>query len=1012
MNISNRCRCQKTKIQNVVFKLYYKYFNYSEYTQRRYLSNRKKKVMFFGTGDFALPTLDMLNKREDIGTLEVVTSNSKVLGKHGGSDRSGASKPTVIKYCKKNHLKVYEIVNNTPKLDDFIDTDSSFDLGIVVSFGHFLPGKLIRTFLSGAINVHPSALPMYRGAAPIEWAILNGDKSIGLSIIDVDPGGFDKGNIYKQSIYNIGMNDTRDTVSVKLAFEGSKMVNDFIENSSWSLKQPNKLTFANISMVSQNKTTTNSLKIATKFFKQDDSIIPWNSVKSGEVLYNRWRALSEHIGCWTRCVPIHCHAFDSNRNDKKESEFELKFKILEPPIQILSDQKTNSNVTCIHSSFVKNENIVVELCYAKILNRLLIYHNVLPESPTKFCTPCKQIQIKGKNSMSARAFANGYMKKEVTSFLLYNSATSPRQYSTVCNPRCDSKMTYGDFLHEFMVEFETSVLNILAHREGGIDIKRYNSGKPIKFGVALSGGPDSTALLFLLNKLFLARAVKFGNSSDVFCDGSISVIIVDHGLRNESGFEAEYVHKLHESGDSLKIFFVSLKEYGAKCDCNNDFNCDGSQEWARNARYCAMRNICDANGINILITGHHSGDQVETNILRLFRGSGNYGLRGIDSVALWNNNFFVARPLLNFKKNELYFICETNQLNYINDPSNINITFDRVRIRNALREYNCYKSPLLNHQNIFIEKQNIENNIGNSVNSIVSFMSAQKVYTDEVVFNYISQSLASYSPKLGFITVCINDFINGKNDFYVQMKALKKLIQKINNDKYLPLDKQCKVFIQQVCDKHKRKHQCTDLSVNIKKCIVDVKYNNVYYPNGLICIRRSPPIHKKQINVVNFENFLVRDWNGSVQPLLIDEGGGNGATTICWDECYDIYLSNDGTILTVEHNKNKLLMYQLSSEIYSRLKNENINMQYGIGVLPKCLTVKTKTNQFNTLKVGISKTEKNSGMRYSFSYPKWKTDNFIRPCFGLYCIDNENVLNNNSHAKYWRLIGIPQINVR
>ena len=142
-------------------------------------------------------------------------------------------------------------------------------------------------------------MPLYRGAAPIEWAILNGDKKIGISIIDVDPHSFDTGAVYTtKDIYILGINDTRNGVTQKLANEGSLMIDDLLQKSSWNINNQNKLSFDDISLVSQNMSIKKTDKSARKLFKQNDAMIPWETIQSSECLYNRWRALNENIGCW------------------------------------------------------------------------------------------------------------------------------------------------------------------------------------------------------------------------------------------------------------------------------------------------------------------------------------------------------------------------------------------------------------------------------------------------------------------------------------------------------------------------------------------------------------------------------------------------------------------------------------------------------------------------------------------------------------------------------------------
>ncbi|KAJ3093180.1 hypothetical protein HK102_003588 [Quaeritorhiza haematococci] len=83
------------------------------------------------------------------------------------------------------------------------ESGKEFDLAVVVSFGYFLPRSLIRSFPQGAINVHPSLLPKYRGAAPIQHTILNDEKETGVSIIELDYKAFDAGRILKQTTMEV-----------------------------------------------------------------------------------------------------------------------------------------------------------------------------------------------------------------------------------------------------------------------------------------------------------------------------------------------------------------------------------------------------------------------------------------------------------------------------------------------------------------------------------------------------------------------------------------------------------------------------------------------------------------------------------------------------------------------------------------------------------------------------------------------------------------------------------------
>jgi methionyl-tRNA formyltransferase len=86
-----------------------------------------------------------------------------------------------------------------------LPTDKQYDLAVVVSFGYFIPPHIISRFRLGAINVHPSLLPKYRGAAPIQHAILNGDRKTGVTVQELDEREFDAGRILNQKEVVMGI---------------------------------------------------------------------------------------------------------------------------------------------------------------------------------------------------------------------------------------------------------------------------------------------------------------------------------------------------------------------------------------------------------------------------------------------------------------------------------------------------------------------------------------------------------------------------------------------------------------------------------------------------------------------------------------------------------------------------------------------------------------------------------------------------------------------------------------
>jgi tRNA(Ile)-lysidine synthase len=189
-------------------------------------------------------------------------------------------------------------------------------------------------------------------------------------------------------------------------------------------------------------------------------------------------------------------------------------------------------------------------------------------------------------------------------------------------------------------------------------------------GVAVSGGPDSLALLLL------AHAAM---------PGRVAAATVDHGLRPESAGEAQFVAGLcRELGVPHSTLNVTVGE-------------GNLQDNARKARYQALLNWLPRKGDGLihgsgwgpsaLATAHHADDQAETLLMRLNRGSGLAGLAGIRGATVFPPySHPVVRPLLSWRRAELADIVERAGIAAVSDPSNANRDFERVRVREALRE--------------------------------------------------------------------------------------------------------------------------------------------------------------------------------------------------------------------------------------------------------------------------------------------------------------------------------------
>ena len=155
----------------------------------------------------------------------------------------------------------------------------------------------------------------------------------------------------------------------------------------------------------------------------------------------------------------------------------------------------------------------------------------------------------------------------------------------------------------------------------------------------------------------------------------VAVATVDHGLRPESASEAAMVAELCAAyGIPHEILRVKVAPGNV-------------QEKARVARYAALAGWLQRRGLNALATAHHADDQAETLIMRLNRGSGVAGLAGVRAIGkVPGSELALLRPLLGWRRAELAQIVQASGLEAAQDPSNEDPRFDRVRIREALKQ--------------------------------------------------------------------------------------------------------------------------------------------------------------------------------------------------------------------------------------------------------------------------------------------------------------------------------------
>ena len=277
------------------------------------------------------------------------------------------------------------------------------------------------------------------------------------------------------------------------------------------------------------------------------------------------------------------------------------------------------------------------------------------------------------------------------------------------------------------------------------------------FIVAVSGGVDSLALAFL-TKVYALKKNLYPK-----------YFIVDHKLRKESTYEANKVKRILKS---LKINSNVITWKGKK-PLNN------IQSLARSKRYELLFSKCKTLKINNLVLGHHMDDLIENFFLRMARGS---GLRGLVSLGINTQfkNINLIRPLIKFNKKDLIFLSKFIFNFYVDDPSNYNVKFNRIKVRNLIKEFENFgldkKKFQLTIENLKESDQSIKFYVerNKSKNSILSHRKDTLMLKENFFDNSREVVFRSLSDLIHLI---------GKKPNFVRGKKIENILSKIKAGK-------------------------------------------------------------------------------------------------------------------------------------------------------------------------------------------------------------------------------------
>lgn len=236
------------------------------------------RVVFMGTPDFAIPSLKALINDECFEVAAVITQPDKPRG------RSKKLTPCPTKaFALEQGLEVYSFdrIRNKENVETIEDLKP--DVMVTAAYGQILSQKILDIPKMGCVNVHGSLLPQYRGAAPIQWAIINGEKQTGITTM-LTERGLDCGDILLKEIVTIGENETAGELFDRLAALGGKVL----------VKTLHGLASDDITPIKQNE------EQATHFpmLEKKDGQIFWD--KSAQQVHDLIRGVNPWPGAYTK----------------------------------------------------------------------------------------------------------------------------------------------------------------------------------------------------------------------------------------------------------------------------------------------------------------------------------------------------------------------------------------------------------------------------------------------------------------------------------------------------------------------------------------------------------------------------------------------------------------------------------------------------------------------------------------------------------------------------------------
>lgn len=235
------------------------------------------RLVFCGTPEFAVPTLRHLLRKPDFEVLAVITQPDRPRGR-GQEISFSPVKETAL----AAHLPVRQPEEiRAPEMQQLLEKLAP-DFVVIIAYGQIIPARLLPIPKHGWINLHASLLPKYRGAAPIPWAIANGETRTGITTMRID-AGMDTGEILLQHELGIGPKETAPELAARMSEAGAPLMDETLRGLAAGTLVPRSQNHAEATLA--------------PILKKEDGRIDWN--RPAHEIYNRMRGFDPWPGAFT-----------------------------------------------------------------------------------------------------------------------------------------------------------------------------------------------------------------------------------------------------------------------------------------------------------------------------------------------------------------------------------------------------------------------------------------------------------------------------------------------------------------------------------------------------------------------------------------------------------------------------------------------------------------------------------------------------------------------------------------